>query len=760
MQEALRPPCRYGKYELVEHIGTGGMAEVYRARMPGIGGFSKMVVVKRLRPYRAADPDHRQMFIDEAKLAAKVQHQNVVQVFELERLEDDELYMTLEWVDGIDLKQLLKAAAKRGRPLPPWVCVSLVLQVLDALVFAHELRDEHGRRRNIVHCDVTPENIFVSRRGEVKLGDFGVALDDTRSTEIFEGQIKGKVPYLSPEQVNGERPDHRADVFSCGIVLWESLTLHRLFFAPTRTESMSRICMAPRTPPSKLAADIPKSLDRAVLRALEVDRAHRTASAFTMREELRALLDELTPNHGPSDFEEIVREFIEFQTKRPCSTPDAFHKNLSEALDALEQDDIDPVVDIDIADEEPTVAEDTPVPDYEDELAQRRLTSPSEGFTYSIIKPAHAVEAIPVIPMRGEAASVETGDLVRRTHESQSAPIAARPGNNNTEDILHRRSTVPPGSLFLRTPRQQTLGPLDALEVIGALDDLVEDGGATGVEISGDGRRWMPWERFGELLGDGIVPPSPVLPNNRFTGGLEDHSLASIFGQLTRTKATGRLILVRYGERVVDRREVHISDGMLTAVGSSRRPFLAWESLLRTKASGPYALAKHLQLVAQRAVPLADVAIDEVVRALAEARVRATRAAVEDIFGWDRGHFGFDPTAPLLTTMEPVPLLSTLPSAVAKAVPTNRLALALAAAMKTALTRTPDFDAEVRALGLYGERPEFVDAFGHGYTLGESIARCSGPSGDRSALVIGYLLVELGLLAPTIDAPTRHAQRS
>src|SRR5262245_27747813 len=182
------------------------MAEVFRARLPGIAGFEKIVVIKRLHPHFAADQGMVQMFVDEAKLAANVQHKNVVQVYELDRLENGQLFIVMEYINGVDLKKLLRHAERVGVRIPPWFSIFVLTEVLDALNHAYELVDDRGQRRNIVHRDVSPENIFISTNGDVKLGDFGVARDDTRP-DPYAGEAKGKLGYMAPEQLAGERLD-------------------------------------------------------------------------------------------------------------------------------------------------------------------------------------------------------------------------------------------------------------------------------------------------------------------------------------------------------------------------------------------------------------------------------------------------------------------------------------------------------------------------------------------------------------------------
>ncbi len=305
-------PTPYGRYELLEPIGVGGMAEVYRARLPGVAGFEKPVVIKRLQAKFRNDPRFKRMFVEEAKLASQVQHKNVVQVFELGH-HDGELYMVLEYIPGTDLKKLFREASLKRLTLPVWLSVHIAIEVLEALSFAHDLRNAEGQRRNLVHCDVTPENIFMSAGGEVKLGDFGVAHDETRAEDDFPGEIRGKLAYMSPEQLSGRPVDQRADVFSAAVVLWEALSHRRLFRGPTDDETVTRICNEDRARPSLYNSRVPASLDDVVLSALRADRTRRTRTA---REFQRALVDvqiELRHRVALVDVERALRKILTAQ---------------------------------------------------------------------------------------------------------------------------------------------------------------------------------------------------------------------------------------------------------------------------------------------------------------------------------------------------------------------------------------------------------------------------------------------------------------
>ena len=249
------------------------------------------------------------MFVEEAKLASQVQHKNVVQVFELGH-HNGELYMVLEYVPGTDLKRLLRQASVKRLSLPMWLSVHIAIEILEALAFAHDLKDNHGQRRNIVHCDVTPENVFLSTGGEIKLGDFGVAHDETRCEEDFPGEIRGKLAYMAPEQLSGRPVDQRADVFSCAVVLWEALAQRRLFRGHNDDETVARICQEDRIAPSVFNRDVPPSLDAAVLAALRADRTKRTRTARELQRALIEVQTDLGHRVALVDVERALRKVL------------------------------------------------------------------------------------------------------------------------------------------------------------------------------------------------------------------------------------------------------------------------------------------------------------------------------------------------------------------------------------------------------------------------------------------------------------------
>jgi serine/threonine protein kinase len=301
-------PHPYGKYELLQRLGKGGMAEVFRASLPGAAGFVKTVVIKRILPQLTHLAEIEQSFVAEANLAVGVQHKNVVQVFELGQLDDGEYFMSMEYVDGMDLAKLLRRAARKQVRIPPWFSVWLIAEVLDGLSYVHDLADEQGRPRGIIHRDVTPSNVFISNQGDVKLGDFGVARELSQESKTIPGQLKGKLAYMSPEQIYHHQIDRRTDIFAAGVVLWECLTQQRLFGGGGRPEVtvMNLIVHGERTPPSHIKPDVPVALDACVLRALQSDPEARYQNARGFRAQLLDVLLEMKQNVQPEDVRQLV----------------------------------------------------------------------------------------------------------------------------------------------------------------------------------------------------------------------------------------------------------------------------------------------------------------------------------------------------------------------------------------------------------------------------------------------------------------------
>ena len=274
-----RPQKLVGRYALFSELASGGMATVHLARLLGEAGFARTVAVKRLHPNYAKDKEFVSMFLDEARLAARIRHPNVVPVLDIVAA-DDELLLVMEFVQGEALSSLLKLQA--GRPVAPNIAAKVACDLLYGLHAAHEARNERGEPLNIVHRDVSPQNLLVGLDGVSRVTDFGIAKASNRIQTTQEGQIKGKLAYMSPEQFRERPMDRRADVYAASIVLWEMLSGRRLFAKSDPGATVNNILRGAKTPPSAYVNAVPKELDLIVMRGLAVDPAKRYPTAQEM----------------------------------------------------------------------------------------------------------------------------------------------------------------------------------------------------------------------------------------------------------------------------------------------------------------------------------------------------------------------------------------------------------------------------------------------------------------------------------------------
>ncbi len=280
-------PVNLGRYRLLSRLAVGGMAEIFLARVEGIGGFEKALVVKRLIPQFAQDPMLVRMFMDEARLLAKLDHPNITQVHDI-GAESGQYFFAMEYVHGEDLRTLTRAAATTGRGAGDAVIAGIGAAAARALHYVHEKRADNGRPLNIVHRDVSPSNILVSYEGAVKLADFGVAKWDEQQTRTTAGTLKGKLAYMSPEQAGGHAIDRRSDIFSLGIVLFELATGTRLFQGATDMAVLRQLSSGVIPLPSRRRPNFPARLQDIVLRALAPAPAQRYATAQALAEDLEA----------------------------------------------------------------------------------------------------------------------------------------------------------------------------------------------------------------------------------------------------------------------------------------------------------------------------------------------------------------------------------------------------------------------------------------------------------------------------------------
>ncbi len=290
----------FGKYFLLERINVGGMAEVYKAKTVGVEGFEKIVAIKRILPSVAEDEEFIKMFVDEAKITSQLSHANLAQTFDLGKI-DDTYYIAMEYVSGKDLRSVFERMKRRGERMPPSLCAYTMARVCEGLDYAHRKRDPNGRELNIVHRDVTPQNIVLSFEGEVKLIDFGIAKAANKITKTQAGILKGKFGYMSPEQVRGLPLDRRSDIFAAGVVLYELCTGERLFAGSSDFSVLEKVQQAKVTPPSQVEPGIPLKLERVMLKALAREPEDRYQQAADLAGDLTRFLLELQPRNATRD---------------------------------------------------------------------------------------------------------------------------------------------------------------------------------------------------------------------------------------------------------------------------------------------------------------------------------------------------------------------------------------------------------------------------------------------------------------------------
>src|SRR5512140_3544442 len=292
--EPVKP---FGKYFLVRKLAEGGMAEIFLAKQVGAEGFERNVVIKRMLQHLSSVSDFVAMFLDEARLAARLSHQNIVQINDL-GMADGCYYICMEYLAGEDFSTILRAAGRRREYVPLGVTCRVLIDAANGLHFAHEFQDERGKALGIVHRDISPSNIYVTYQGQVKVLDFGIAKAESRVTHTTAGVVKGKYMYMAPEQARGNPVDRRADVFALGVGLYEAFTNVRPFSRDNDLAILNAVLRCEFKPPRQLRPDLPAELENIVMKAMAAKLEDRYPSAGAMAADLERFVAGATSASG------------------------------------------------------------------------------------------------------------------------------------------------------------------------------------------------------------------------------------------------------------------------------------------------------------------------------------------------------------------------------------------------------------------------------------------------------------------------------
>ena len=437
----------FGKYEVLARLATGGAASIFLARQPGAAGFNKLVCLKTLLPERASDADFVRMFLDEARLAARLHHPNCVQIYDLGRV-DNVYYISMEYIFGETLWNLLTTVTRLKTPLPPAHVAAIVANVCDGLHHAHELKDKSGKAFNLVHRDVSPQNVMVGFEGQTKVVDFGIAKAETDRPPTVAGIVKGKFSYMSPEQITGNPVDRRSDIYSLGIVMFECLASRRLYRGDT-PEEIARLILEHRAPRLRdVVPDIPEALDDICARALSRQPTRRFQSALAMAMAIREYLDSIRFNGNANAIARLMEDrFGEVVARRrdayeSALTGDYDESSLFEAMGAkpvrridLFSDDAGPVLLPDAVHDEPPTRPVTPsgvIRTLPDPASQPASRSRREGPGWQLELQDHeaAAQSVSVRPVADLTLAEESMDSDRtRLMSEEVEPVVDEAAN-------------------------------------------------------------------------------------------------------------------------------------------------------------------------------------------------------------------------------------------------------------------------------------------------------------------------------------------
>ncbi len=319
------------RYRVVEKLESGGMAEVFRAESEGLQGFKKQVAIKRVLPHLSEKKKFISMFLDEARLSAQLSHSNCVQVFDI-GVGDNAYFIVMEYVDGANLKAIAESLRKHGREFPVQPATLIALEICKGLSYAHELRDPNGADMKIVHRDMSPPNVLITKHGEIKIVDFGLAKANSQLERSEPGIIKGKFSYLSPEAAMGQEVDARTDIFAVGIILWELLAGQRLFLGETDFQTVKKVQQAVVPPISSINKAVPPELEKIITRTLARDPNARYQTARELGIDLNKFMFRLGQPVSTFDIASLVAVTMRDRARMRPQQGSIIDKLIEEAL--------------------------------------------------------------------------------------------------------------------------------------------------------------------------------------------------------------------------------------------------------------------------------------------------------------------------------------------------------------------------------------------------------------------------------------------
>ncbi|HOU54523.1 MAG TPA: serine/threonine-protein kinase [Myxococcota bacterium] len=599
-------PRYFGKYLLLEKIGSGGMAEIFKAVLRGAQDVQKVVVIKRILMGYSRDPSFVKMFVEEARITAPLQHSNIVTIYEFDEV-DGQYYLAMELVNGKDLQRIMARVNKMGRAFAPELAVHVTSEVCKALWYAYNARDVHGNPLRIIHRDVSPSNILISYDGEVKVSDFGVAKAATSGGGDGPGQglLKGKLGYMSPEQVAGLDLDHRSDLFSLGIILFECLTLKRLFLGRSDLQTLINVRDADVEKRLARHPEIDPALADILRKALAKDRDRRYRNALDFQKDLDDWLFSRGHRVGSAQVGLFLRDLF----------PEEAEQDLL-PLDVEESTGL---------------------------RSGRALSEVGDGKE-GVGRPA-ASGPVPVVPEPRRS----TGPVPLPSTQEVSGPLdMPAPATRNTR-------LDPQNATFrIRDAEGNIFGPISFANML----SLLESRSITEEEYASMNEG--EWVRVGDIAAvRGEVQRKSREASRRtlmFEGTVEPRGLVGLaFRVCGQQRLTGMLML----KQGPNQKEVYVVDGRPKFIYSNLKSELLGEYLVRNRTASREALEKALALSGKGAVRLGDALVAQGMvgaHELAQVLQVQFRERFLQIFGWTGGWYGFYENTPLPQGVVPMDL--------------------------------------------------------------------------------------------------------